>query len=236
MSHTTAELKSIYPNVNTANVPLNIFLLRVMQTNWDVMRAGSTPYQPRKGTLVDTFKTQYEAIEHPKVGFDVFCRRMRAGYDLDDAAKLPKQEPGELHRYYKAHQDPKVTYNVFFNRVTSRGWDKEEAITTPSKYVPRATAPVRKNRTFLHIWYTNQKHRAAVGWKTFKNRIELGWERERALLTPLTTEARCKFRQFYNTYPNPKVCYATFRKRVESLHWHPLEAISQPSATRKRSV
>lgn len=230
------ELIKSYHQFNTKNVPLSVFLMRVNNLRWDVKRAGETPYVPRTGGLVAQYKELYDRIESPTVGFDVFCRRMRNGRDVEEAAKAPKIEPSELYSYYHQYQDkPAVGYTTFFNRVVSLNWERIKAITTPPTRKMKPRKEVRSN-TYLAMWFNKNIERAKVDWSCFSQRVfKGGWDKERALTTPSMAENESQLRAFYNQHPDCPVNYMTFHRRVYALGWDMQRAISTPVRDNTRS-
>lgn len=231
------ELINSYHEFNTQNVPLSVFLMRINNLRWEPKRAGGTPYVPRSGGIVAQYKAIYDRIESPVVGFDVFCRRMRNGADPGEAATKPKIEASELYEYYHNYKrKPKVNYSTFFNRVSSLGWSRTKAITTPPtrKMKPRG---VVRSSTFLAGWYSKNKERAQVDWSCFSQRVyKSGWDKERALTTPSTALSKSVLRTFYDNHANSPVNYMTFHRRVHSLGWDMQKAVTTPCRTGPRSL
>lgn len=234
MTHTAETLKAAYLIHNTKDVPFNIFASRVRNLGWILVRAGSTVYTPRSARLTKS-KQLYEGIETPSVGFDTFCSRLRHHKDPEEAAKQPLFQPGELRTYFDQHPKPAVDYRTFYFRVRHNKWSREKAIETVlEKTAPKAP---RQRSTFLARWFDSNKHRATVDWDKFSTRVKkLGWDKEKALTQDTTANEPLKLREFYSSYPNPKVVYTTFYNRVNIWKWSKEEAISTPPKSHLDSV
>ena len=226
MPQTIQALKTAYQIHNTKDLPFNIFAIRVRNLGWSPERAGSVPHTPRSDTIAH-YKHLYKRIEAPLVGFDTFCSRLRKNKDPLEAAMTPLFETGVLRKVYDQHPSPAVPYRRFYNRVQFNCWDVDKAITTA--LVKTSTQKNRKMPTFLGQWYQTNKDRSQTSWKQFAYRVkQLGWDKERALTTPLARNPQSSLRRFYDDHPRPAVVYGTFYNRVDMWKWDKDKAISTP--------
>ena len=227
MSHTTETLKAAYRLHSVPGIPFSIFATRVRNLGWSPERAGSVPHTPRSDT-VSHYQHLYKRIEAPLVGFDTFCSRLRKNKDPLEAAMTPLFESGVLRKVYDQHPNPAVPYRRFYNRVQFNCWEVDKALTTA--LVKTSTQKNRKMPTFLGQWYQTNKGRSQVSWKQFASRVRrLGWDKERALITPPVGSPQSSLRSFYNTHQSPAVVYGTFYNRVNMWKWDKDKAISTPA-------
>lgn len=89
-----------------------------------------------------------------------------------------------LRRYYNSAVDPEVTFNIFYLRVTSFGWNKEEALYTEDKRSEKQVKVMFGGKQYnlkdIYDNCTNPK----VNYNTFYNRVNVrGWGVRRALFT-----------------------------------------------------
>ena len=89
-----------------------------------------------------------------------------------------------LRKYYNSAVDPEVTFNIFYLRVTSFGWSKEEALYTEGKRSEKQVKVMFGGKQYnlkdIYDSCTNPK----VNYNTFYTRVNVrGWEVRRALFT-----------------------------------------------------
>ena len=94
------------------------------------------------------------------------------------------QQELALRKYYNSALDPDVTFSVFYLRVTSFGWSKEEALYTEGKRAEKQVKVMFGGKQYnlkdIYDSCTNPK----VSYNTFYTRVNVrGWEVRRALFT-----------------------------------------------------
>lgn len=99
-------------------------------------------------------------------------------------AQQAKTEEMVLREYYNKAVDPEVTFNVFYLRVASFGWDKSEALYTRDKDRYRQCTVVFGGKEYALKDIYDSCLDAKVSYNTFCARVFVrGWDVRRALYT-----------------------------------------------------
>lgn len=99
-------------------------------------------------------------------------------------AQQVKTEEMVLREYYNKAVDPEVTFNVFYLRVVSFGWNKSEALYTRDKDRYRQCTVVFGGKEYALKDIYDSCFDAKVNYNTFYARVFVrGWDVRRALYT-----------------------------------------------------
>lgn len=99
-------------------------------------------------------------------------------------AQQVKTEEMVLREYYNKAVDPEVTFNVFYLRVVSFGWNKSEALYTQDKSRDGQCTVVFGGKEYALKDIYDSCFDAKVNYNTFYARVFVrGWDVRRALYT-----------------------------------------------------
>jgi hypothetical protein len=126
----------------------------------------------------------------------------------------------ELHRFYDNHPNPAVSYTRFCQRMKTKGWSIDRAITSQVRHNPSRTLEC------MQFYEKTPEKDRKVSYDRFYGRVVSGWDFKRALLTPLMGDTQ-ECHRYYNEYKGPKVEFSVFYARAIRQGWSWERAISQ---------
>lgn len=172
-------------------VPLQTVKSR-LKCGWMLERALTTPLMtPQTFTVFGETRSYAEWARDARCLVNKACleTRVKMGWEPERALTTPLSEPeyvafGEQKTMTAWLSDPRcsVGYECLHGRLRL-GWTFEEALTTPSRRHSQPTYQAFGEEKTLATWARDP--RCLVRKHNLKSRIQLGWDMERAMTTPV---------------------------------------------------
>ena len=134
----------------------------------------------------------------------------------------------EMQLFYHSQVGVTISYARFVQRVKTKGWNLERAISAPVHHT------TRRSRDSYEFYQKTPVEKRKVSYKTFYGRISNGWEKERAISTPMRSSTTA-LQQVYDNHPSPNVDFFTFYTRVYKYKWDVQRAITTALPERSKS-
>jgi len=240
-------------------VRLSTFRVR-LKRGWDVERALVTPadYTKYSGSRANfhewngqskTLREWWDSSDTKVVKYELFCRRVGDGWDIEKALTTAKRTPAwcdeewkakkSLREWWESEAAPGVRFATFRSRIT-KGWEWDDALKTShgQRNLPAVIERNGQSKTLREWWESDAIE--GLKYTTFRSRIDNGWGIEKALTTPLgITIGKRRYiemdgetkslREWWESEAVSGLSYGTFRMRI-FYGWGLESALNTPTA------